>query len=253
MMKVLISGINGHMGQILTKMVREDKDLSLVGGVDKSANDNSFLAENKEPVFASFSEVNIDLDIIIDFSHHSLTKNLIEFAKEKNLPLVIATTGQTDEEKSMINEASKSIPVFFAANYSIGIAVLIKEAKNIARIMKDADIEIIETHHNRKLDAPSGTALKIADELKTVRTNANLVLGRSGNKKREKNDIGINAIRLGNVVGVHEVLISTEHECLSIKHEAYDRGLFAEGAINAIKFMKDKKAGLYGMNDMLNL
>ena len=174
-------------------------------------------------------------------------------AKEKNLPLVIATTGQTDEEKSMINEASKSIPVFFAANYSIGIAVLIKEAKNIARIMKDADIEIIETHHNRKLDAPSGTALKIADELKTVRTNANLVLGRSGNKKREKNDIGINAIRLGNVVGVHEVLISTEHECLSIKHEAYDRGLFAEGAINAIKFMKDKKAGLYGMNYMLNL
>lgn len=253
-MKVLISGIMGHMGQILSKMIREDNDLSLVAGVDKSADSASSLELNhNEPIFTTFDEVNLDIDLIVDFSHHSLTKNLIDFAKRKNLPLVIATTGQTDEEKLLIHDASKYIPIFFAANYSIGIAVLIKEAKDIAKIMKDADIEIIETHHNRKLDAPSGTALKIADELKTVRTNANLVLGRSGNKKREKNDIGINAIRLGNVVGVHEVLISTEHECLSIKHEAYDRGLFAEGAINAIKFMKDKKAGLYGMNDMLNL
>lgn len=251
MMKVLISGYCGHMGQILAKMVREDNDLSLVAGVDKSISNNKINCS--EPVFASFSEVNVDVDIVIDFSHHSLTKDLIDFAKSKNLPLVIATTGQSEDEKSLINEASKSIPVFFAANYSIGIAVLIKEAKNIAKIMKDADIEIIETHHNRKLDAPSGTALKIAEGLKEVRTDSNLVLGRSGNKKREKNDIGINAIRLGNVVGIHEVLISTEHECLSIKHEAYDRGLFAEGAINAVKFMNGKKAGLYGMNDMLNL
>ena len=251
MMKVLISGYCGHMGQILAKMVREDNDLTLVAGVDKSISDNKINCS--EPVFASFSEVNIDVDIVVDFSHHSLTKDLIDFAKSKNLPLVIATTGQSEDEKSLINEASKSIPVFFAANYSIGIAVLIKEAKNIAKIMKDADIEIIETHHNRKLDAPSGTALKIAEGLKEVRTDSNLVLGRSGNKKREKNDIGINSIRLGNVVGIHEVLISTEHECLSIKHEAYDRGLFAEGAINAVKFMNGKKAGLYGMNDMLNL
>lgn len=251
MMKVLISGYCGHMGQILAKMVREDNDLTLVAGVDKSINDNKINCS--EPVFASFSEVNIDVDIVVDFSHHSLTEDLIDFAKSKNLPLVIATTGQSEDEKSLINEASKSIPVFFAANYSIGIAVLIKEAKNIAKIMKDADIEIIETHHNRKLDAPSGTALKIAEGLKEVRTDSNLVLGRSGNKKREKNDIGINAIRLGNVVGIHEVLISTEHECLSIKHEAYDRGLFAEGAINAAKFINGKKAGLYGMNDMLNL
>ena len=253
-MKVLISGIMGHMGQILANMIREDNDLSLVAGVDKSADKASSLGLNhNEPIFTTFDEVNLDIDLIVDFSHHSLTKNLIDFAKRKNLPLVIATTGQTDEEKLLIHDASKYIPIFFAANYSIGIAVLIKEAKDIAKIMKDADIEIIETHHNRKLDAPSGTALKIADELKTVRTGANLVLGRSGNKKREKNDIGINAIRLGNVVGIHEVLISTEHECLSIKHEAYDRGLFAEGAINAIKFLKDKSAGLYGMNEMLNL
>ena len=190
MMKVLISGYCGHMGQILAKMVREDNDLTLVAGVDKSISDNKINCS--EPVFASFSEVNIDVDIVVDFSHHSLTKDLIDFAKSKNLPLVIATTGQSEDEKSLINEASKSIPVFFAANYSIGIAVLIKEAKNIAKIMKDADIEIIETHHNRKLDAPSGTALKIAEGLKEVRTDSNLVLGRSGNKKREKNNLLIN-------------------------------------------------------------
>ena len=153
----------------------------------------------------------------------------------------------------MICEASKKIPVFYAANYSIGIAVLIETAKNIIKHMKNADIEIVETHHNRKLDAPSGTALKIAEGIKEVRSDANFVLGRSGNKKREKNDIGISAIRIGNVVGIHEVLVSTEHECISIKHEAYDRGLFAEGAINAVKFMKGKAAGLYGMKEMLNL
>ena len=251
MIKVLISGYCGHMGQILANMVRENKDFTLVAGVDKSVSENKTSCDEK--VFTSFNEVNVDVDLVVDFSHHSLTKDLLDFAKNKKLPIVIATTGQTDEEKLMINEASKSIPIFFAANYSIGIAVLIKEAKDIAKIMKNADIEIVETHHNRKLDAPSGTALKIAESLKEVRTNANIVLGRSGNKKREKDDIGISAIRLGNVVGIHEVLISTEHECLSIKHEAYDRGLFAEGAINAIKFMKDKKAGLYGMNDMLNI
>lgn len=244
-MKVLVSGLCGHMGKILSDMILQDKDLELTCGVDKSVGTTSVKC------FKSFNDVNIDVDIIVDFSHHSLTKEMIDFAKNKNLPLVIATTGQTDEEKKMISDASNSIPVFYAANYSIGIAVLIESAKKIASQFKNADIEIIETHHNRKLDAPSGTALMIAEGLKEVRPDANLILGRSGNKKREKNDIGINAIRIGNVVGIHEVMISTEHECISIKHEAYDRGLFAEGAINAIKFMNGKPKGLYGMNDML--
>lgn len=245
-MKVLISGINGHMGLILEKMVREDDKLTLVCGVDKSG-------EKKDiPLFHSFDEVNVDIDIIVDFSHHSLTKELLDFCIAKNKPAVIATTGQTDDEKNLINEAAKKIPIFFAANYSVGIAVLIEAAKKVAKEMKNADIEIVETHHNRKIDAPSGTALKIANELKEVRTDAQFVCGRNGNKKREKNEIGINSIRLGNVVGVHEILISTEHECISLKHEAYDRGLFAEGAINAIKFMKEQKAAkLYGMKDML--
>ena len=254
-MKVLVSGYLGHMGKILSEMIRNDSELELVAGVDKGIaideNKQVCRGEHCEPVFSSFNSVNIDADIIVDFSHHSLTKDLVEYATKNNTPIVIATTGQTEEEKNMILEASKKVPLFFAANYSIGIAVLIDAAKRVASTMKDADIEIVETHHNRKIDAPSGTALKIANELKEVRKDANFVFGRNGNKKREKNDIGVNAIRLGNVVGIHEVLISTEHECISLKHEAYDRGLFAEGAIRAIKFMKDKSIGLYDMKDLM--
>ena len=246
-MKILVSGCMGHMGQILCKMINDDSELELTCGVDKTSENSNFKC------FKSFDEVNVDIDIIVDFSHHSLTSEMINYAIKKNLPLVIATTGQTDEEKKIILEASNTIPIFYAANYSIGIAVLIESAKKIASQFKNADIEIVETHHNRKLDAPSGTALKIAEGLKEIRPDANLVFGRNGNQKRDKKDIGINAIRLGNVVGIHEVLISTEHECLSIKHEAYDRGLFAEGAINAIKYMKGKGKGLYGMSDMLSI
>ncbi len=247
-MKVLVSGYLGHMGQVLSTMIKNDNELELVCGVDRNTNE-----QNGIDCFSNFKDVNIDIDVVVDFSHHSLTKELTEYGVKNNKPLVIATTGQTDEEKQVILDASKKIPIFFAANYSIGVTVLIEAAKNVARQMKNADIEIVETHHNRKIDAPSGTALKIADGLKEVRKDANIVCGRNGNKKREKNDIGISAIRLGNVVGIHEVLISTEHECISLKHTAYDRGLFAEGAINAIKFIKGKKAGLYGMKDLLNL
>lgn len=248
-MKVLVSGYNGHMGRVLSHMIKNDDELELACGVDKVVNVDGDTVK----CFSSFNDVNVDIDIVVDFSHRSLTKELVDYGIKNNKPLVIATTGQTDEEKQMISDASKKIPVFYAANYSVGIAVLIETAKNVAKYMKGADIEIVETHHNRKLDAPSGTALKIAEGLKEVRTDANFVFGRNGNKKREKNDIGINAIRLGNVVGIHEVLVSTEHECISLKHEAYDRGLFAEGAINAVKFMKGKGAGLYNMKDMLKM
>ena len=248
-MKVLVSGCNGHMGQVLSKMINEDSELELVCGVDKNINCEGDIVK----CFTSFDDVNMNVDVVVDFSHHSLTKELIEYGVKNNIPLVIATTGQTDEEKNIIKDASKKIPIFYAANYSIGIAVLINEAKNIVNAFPNADIEIVETHHNRKIDAPSGTALKIAEGLKEVKKDANFVFGRNGNKKREKNDIGINSIRLGNVVGIHEVIVSTEHESISIKHEAYDRGLFAEGAVNAIKFLKGKNAKLYNMDDMLNL
>ena len=251
-MKIVISGYYGHMGQVLKDMVINDNELELVCGVDINAKNISDENNNKIKVFENFKDVDVDFDLIIDFSSHLATKDLINFVVEKNKKLVLATTGQTKEELDMINEASKKVPIFFAANYSIGVSILIDLAKNVAKNMSAADIEIVETHHNRKLDAPSGTALKIAEGIKEVRPDANFVFGRNGNKKREKNDIGINSIRIGNVVGIHEVIVSTNNESITLKHEAYTRALFAEGAVRAAKFMKDKTAGLYNMKDILN-
>lgn len=249
-MKVLVSGFLGHMGTVLSDMIRNDNDLTIACGVSKSAKEKNFKSAFGEIIFGNFADVNVDVDIIIDFSHHSFTKDMVDYAVSKSIPIVIATTGQTDEEKNIINEASKKIPVFFAANYSIGVAVLIDAAKRVVSQMENADIEIVETHHNRKLDAPSGTALKIAEAIKEIKSEAHIVKGRNGNTKREKNDIGISAIRLGNVVGIHEVMISTDHECITLKHEAYDRGLFAEGAIKAAKFLYGKPAGFYDMKNL---
>ena len=250
-MKILISGYYGHMGKVLKDMLLNDSELELACGVDINAKNINDENNNKIKVFEHFKDVDVDFDLIIDFSSHLATKDLIDFVIEKNKKLVLATTGQTKEELDMINEASKKVPIFFAANYSIGVSILIDLAKNVAKNMKDADIEIVETHHNRKLDAPSGTALKIAEGIKEVRPDANFVFGRNGNKKREKNDIGINSIRIGNVVGIHEVIVSTNNESITLKHEAYTRALFAEGAVRAAKFMEGKPAGMYKMQDML--
>ena len=246
-MKIIISGYLGHMGQVLANLVTNDKELELVAGVDINAEKN----KTDIKCFKNFKDIDLDFDAIIDFSNHLATKDMIDFAVGKSKLLVIATTGQTEEELKMISDASKKIPVFFAANYSIGVTILINLAKQVAKNMKDADIEIVETHHNRKLDAPSGTALAIANGLKEVRPNAKFVMGRNGKNKRDKDDIGINAVRIGNVVGIHEVHVGTENEMITLKHEAFDRAVFADGAINAIKFMKDKKAGLYNMYDMI--
>lgn len=251
-MKILISGYYGHMGQVLKDMILNDNELELVCGVDINAkNVNIKNKDDNIKVFENFKDVDVDFDLIIDFSSHLATKDLIDYVVEKNKKLVLATTGQTKEELDIINEASKKVPIFFAANYSIGISILIDLAKNVAKNMKDADIEIVETHHNRKLDAPSGTALKIAEGIKEVRPDANFVFGRNGNKKREKNDIGINSIRIGNVVGIHEIIVSTNNESITLKHEAYTRALFAEGAVHAAKFMEGKPAGMYSMKDMI--
>lgn len=204
------------------------------------------------PCSESFKDAVADVDCILDFSHHSCTKDLLEFAVSNNIPLVLATTGQTDEERAMIMEASKQIPLFFAANYSLGVALLIDLAKKTAAVMNSAEIEIIETHHNRKVDAPSGTALAIAEAIKKdVRPEANIVCGRSGYGKRNPEDIGIQAVRIGNVVGIHEVRIGTDNQCITLKHEAYSRALFAEGALKAASFLIGQPAGLYDMQSLL--
>ena len=176
---------------------------------------------------------------------------MTDYACANNIPLVIATTGQTDEELALIRSASEQIPVFFSANYSLGVALLVELAKKAAAAMPDVDIEIVEKHHNRKLDAPSGTALMIANAIRTVREKAQLVCGRSGMAKRTPEEIGIHAVRMGNIIGEHEVLIGTDSQTITIKHEAHSRSLFAEGAVAAAAFLVGQSAGLYDMKSLL--
>ncbi|MCQ2797364.1 MAG: 4-hydroxy-tetrahydrodipicolinate reductase [Bacilli bacterium] len=235
-MKIILNGSNGRMGQAVQKKAV----LHEIIGVDKLS--------ATYPTLNSYSG---EADVIIDFSHHSATAELVAYAISKKLPLVIATTGQTEEEKSLINEASKSIPVFFSYNMSIGIAVLADSAKKIASVMPNAEIEIVETHHDQKLDAPSGTALLLAKAIKEVRSDSNIVTGRSGHGKRDPKEIGIQSIRIGNIVGIHEIIISTGLESITLKHEAYDRSLFADGAIKAAEFIVGKEPGIYEMKDTL--
>lgn len=239
-MKIILVGSNGKMGHKLESIAKE-KGIEIVAKVDVT-NENGY---------TDISCVKEDADCVVDFSHHSATEKICEFVKRTHTPAIFAATGQTEEEKEMILAAAKYAPVFFSANMSVGVALLVELAKTAAKAMPDADIEIVEAHHNRKLDAPSGTALMLAEALKKVRENAKFVLGRSGHAKREKDEIGISSIRMGNVVGMHEVLICTDAQTLTIKHEAHDRALFAEGAISAAEFLIKQPVGLYAMQDML--
>ena len=241
MLKVIVYGSEGRMGKHLQKLIEENDNFTLAAGVD------AFSGEYKK-----LSDFSGDADVIIDFSNHVLTNELCEYAKSRKIPVVIATTGHTAEEKELILEASKSVAVFQSANMSIGIALLVSLAKQAAAAFPNADIEIVEAHHNRKLDAPSGTALLLANEIKTVRKNAEYKLGRAGNAKREKSEIGIHAVRAGNIVGDHEIIICTDSQTLKLTHQAHDRALFAEGALTAAEFIaKVQNPGMYDMKDLM--
>lgn len=246
-MRVLVSGLYGHMGREVAALLKKGAE----GGELAAGVSLDFDGTFDVPCSENFQEAVFDVDCIIDFSHHSCTKDLLEFAVSHELPLVLATTGQTEEEKQMIQEAASRIPLFFAANYSLGVALLIDLAKKAAAVMSGAEIEIIERHHNRKVDAPSGTALAIAHAIQEVRPESQIVNGRNGYGKRQPNDIGIHAVRMGNIVGIHEVVIGTDNQSITLKHEAYSRALFAEGAVKAAAFLMGKPAGLYDMNDLL--
>ncbi len=245
-MKVIIYGAAGHMGQKLIEIIESSADIEAAAYVSRSYEND---AEKKQ--YKSLFDVTESADVLIDFSNHSASAEIIKYCKENSLPAVIATTGQTPEELEMIKNAGNDIPVFISANMSVGIAVMADLCKKAAAAFPDADIEIVEAHHNRKLDVPSGTALLIANSVKEARADAIYNIGRHENGKRTKEEIGIHSLRLGNVVGMHEILITTGKETISIKHEASDRALFAEGAIRAAKFIKDQPKGLYNMKDML--
>ena len=243
MIKVLINGACGRMGKEVEKIVEASGTMTVAAKVDKMAAESG--------CYTDINDFSGEADIIIDFSNHLGTKDLLDYAVKNNIPTVVATTGHTEEELALIEEAGKKIAVFHSANMSLGVALLCELAVKAAATMPDADIEIVETHHNRKLDAPSGTALMIANAIKAVREKAQFVFGREGMAKREKNEIGVHAVRRGNIVGIHEVLVSTDSQTITLKHEAHSRALFAEGAVSAAEFILGKPAGLYTMNSIV--
>lgn len=243
-MRIILCGYGGHMGREVRACVERQADCEITAGVDPMVPEDDFC-------FSSFEACTAPADVIIDFSHHSMTGALLDFAEARNLPVVLATTGQTEEEKARIRRAAEKIPLFLAANYSLGIATLTDLVRRVTAVYPDGEIEIVEQHHDRKLDAPSGTALALFNAVKEVRPEAKAVTGRSGQGKRQPEDVGIHAIRMGNIVGVHEVMIGTQNERITLKHEAFSRGVFAEGSLKAAAFLIGRDAGMYDMKDLL--
>ena len=239
-MSVILCGANGAMGKLIDNIFGPE----ILGRVS---------LDGENGVAKTFDELGeIASDVIVDFSHHSAVADVLAYAKKTGAAAVIGTTGHTEEEKALIFDAAKDIPVFYAGNVSLGIAVLCRLVKQAAAFFPDADIEIVETHHTRKVDAPSGTAHMLFNAIKEVRPNAWENCGRAGEGKRTKDEIGVHALRLGSVVGVHEVHIHTPNQSLTLKHESGSRAMLADGAAAAARFMEGKPKGLYNMEDILN-
>lgn len=239
-MRIIVSGASGFMGREVLALCTGDN--VAVGRVD---------IVGGEGVHTSLADCPAAADVLIDFSHHTGTLALLDEAVRRSLPAVIATTGHTEEEKAGILAAAKKIPVFFSANTSLGVALAARLVREAAAILPGAEVEIIETHHSRKLDAPSGTALMLAESIREARPELTPHTGREGHGKREPNEIGIHAVRIGNVVGRHEVIFSTGNETVTVTHEAHSRALFAQGALVAAEFIVGRPAGLYTMKEVL--
>ena len=244
-MRLIVCGACGFMGKELLSLCNKGYRGAEIGArIDIAGGDG---------ILRSLSELGEgEGGIVVDFSHHTAIAPLLSEAIRRRLPCVIATTGHTDEEKALIAEASREIPVFYSANFSLGVALMAKLVRTVSSFLPESEIEIVETHHNRKLDAPSGTALMLADAAAESRPEATVHTGRSGHGKREKNEIGIQSLRYGNVVGIHEVLFSTGNETITLRHEAHSRALFAQGAVVAAEFLSGKGAGLYDMKDLMD-
>ena len=238
-MRAILCGANGAMGKLIDQILGDQ----VVGRVSIDGENN---------VSKTFAELgNVGGDMLIDFSHHTAIADVLAYAKAHNCAVVVGTTGHTPEEKELIYKAAETLPVFYSGNMSLGIAVLCRLAKQAAAAFPDADIEILEVHHNRKVDAPSGTAHMLFNAIRQVRPTAVEACGRAGEGKRKKDEIGIASLRMGNVVGVHEVHICTPSQTLTLRHEAGSRKMLADGAVDAAMFLEGKKAGLYTMEELL--
>ena len=251
MTNIILSGCCGKMGRVITACVEKRNDCKIVAGVD--INTESFA---DYPVYSSFCEVKENADVIIDFSHPSVLSGLLEFAKNRALPLVLATTGFSSSQTEQIKAAAKDIPLFFTFNMSLGINLLVALSKKAAAILDgNFDIEIVEKHHNQKLDAPSGTAIMLAEAINET-LDGKMMYEYDRHSKREKrpeNQIGIHSVRGGNIVGEHEVIFAGHDEIITLAHQATSKDVFAVGALKAALFMSGKPAGLYDMNNVITL
>ncbi len=250
MINVFLSGCNGKMGQVITRLAENFDGLKISAGFD--LNDN---IKNPYPVFTSLKACNVKVDVIIDFSNPKAFGGLIEFAQERNIPLVMCTTGLSPEQTSVLKkEVTKKIPVFFSANMSLGVNLLIDLVKKAAKVLEGQfDIEIVEKHHNQKIDAPSGTALAIADAInETLEEKCEYIYDRHSRiKKRSKQEIGIHAVRGGTIVGDHSVIFAGNDEIIEINHTATSKEIFGVGALKAALFLAGKKPGLYSMTELI--
>ena len=249
MLEVLVNGCNGKMGQVVCDLIEQNENLVLKAGFDKN-----ITGEFAFPVFDKIEDIKEKPDVIIDFSIPIATLNILEYASKNNVPIVIATTGFTKEQEEKIEEYSKIIPIFKSANMSFDIMIMKKLVSWLAPLMKDTDIEIIEAHHNRKIDSPSGTAQMLADSINSALGNTlHCEYNRHDkHEKRDKNEIGMSSIRGGNIVGEHTVQFIGDFETFEIKHTSYSRNVFAEGSLKAANFIVNQKPGLYCMEDMAN-
>lgn len=250
MTRIIMHGCNGKMGQMITNLLEGDENAQIVAGVDPFDD-----GHNKYPVFPSIDSCVVKADVIIDFTSAKAVDKLLEFSAKNQVPVVVCTTGLSDEQIASINEASKSVAILRSANMSLGINTLFKLLQDAAKVFASAgfDIEIVEKHHNQKLDAPSGTALALADSMKEVLEDDYFYrYDRSQlRQKRDPKEIGISAVRGGTIVGEHEVIFAGEDEVIEFKHTAHSKAVFAKGAVEAAKFLAGKPAGMYDMRDVI--
>ena len=252
MVKVIMHGCNGKMGQVITRLAAADPELAIVAGVDARAQ-----ALNDYPVFGDISECDVEADVVIDFSNAAAVDHLLDWCQEKQMPVVLCTTGLSGEQLQRVEEAAGRTAVLKSANMSLGVNLLMKLLQDAAKVLapEGFDMEIVERHHNQKVDAPSGTAIALADALNgALEEDYEYVYDRSGQrKKRDSHEIGISAVRGGTIVGEHEVIFAGEDEVIEFKHTAYSKALFAKGAVAAAKFLAGKGPGRYDMSDVIQL
>ena len=249
MLKIILSGCQGHMGQVITKLVEEQENTMIVAGVDLVANPNA-----PYPIYNNFQDIKETADVIIDFSHPSVLENLLAFSVEKQIPAVIATTGLSCCQVEQIEKASQKVALFYSGNMSLGINLLAALVKKAAQILGDrADIEIVEAHHNQKIDAPSGTANMLLDAaIEGLDKEMVPVYDRhSRRQKRENNEIGMHSIRGGTIVGEHQVIFAGKDEVVTLSHSAHSKEVFAVGAVKAAIFLANKPPRLYDMADVV--